>query len=113
MLLANDLEQFTGTEKYYKHWLGFNYTDGIHYLVEKGNCYWLLDIIGSYQPKHKNKPFQIWELKVNEDKSAIIDMKEDSDKPILVKQKLDWTDFSLNEIKMYLIDGVLLLPSEY
>lgn len=113
MFTANELEQFTGTENYYKHWLGFKYTDGVNYLVENAKCYWLLDVIGSYQPKHNSKRFQIWELKVKADKTGEVTMKEDSNTPILVKQKLDRTDFPLNEIKLYLIDGVLLLPNEY
>jgi hypothetical protein len=44
-------------------------------------------------------------------------MKEDSDRPILIEQKFDYTDFPLAEMKMYLIDDgenkVLILPSEY
>lgn len=40
-------------------------------------------------------------------------MKEDTDEPILVKQKIGYTDFPEGILKMYLIDNVLLLPSEY
>lgn len=106
-----ELDMFTGTENYYKHWAGFGvYTDGVLYLAEKANAYWLLDAIFSYRRKES---FQLWELKVNKDKSCILTMKEDSDSPILVKQEIEWTDFPLDYIKLYLIDGVLLLPSEY
>lgn len=114
-ITETDLNQFIGTEHYYKHWLGFNYTDGVKYLAEKAKAYWLLDLIGSYQSgkKGRKEPFQIWTLEVNEDNSAVAYMKEDSNSPILVKQEIPLTDFPLKTIQLYLIDGVLLLPSEY
>lgn len=109
-----NLSQFTGTEHWYKHMFGIvTYTDGIKYLADEAQAYWLLDIVASYQPKHKDKPFQIWKLTVNEDKTAVITMKEDSNKPVLVKQKIAYTDFPLDEIEFYCIDGIMLLKSEY
>ena len=109
-----DLSPFTSTTQYFKHWLGFNYTDGIQYMAEKGKAYWLLDLIGSYQVQHKHIRFQLWELSVNTtEHSGVITMKEDSGQPELVRQEIPFTDFPLNEIKLYLIDHVLLLPSEY
>jgi hypothetical protein len=114
--LINDLSMFTGTENYYLHNIGnFQYTDGIKYLAEKANCYWLLDIIGSYQQDKKviNISFQIWELNVSKINSAQITMKEDDGMPIIIKQKIPYTDFPLREIKLYYIDNILILPSEY
>ncbi|MCB8789014.1 DUF6876 family protein [Planktothrix agardhii] len=40
--LKTELSQFNGTENYYKHSLGFSYTDGINFLAENAECYWLL-----------------------------------------------------------------------
>ena len=111
-MLIEKLEQFTGTEHYYRHWLGFKYTDGIKYLADEAKCHWLLDAIGSYQPKHKNIPFQLWILKVDK-KKGILTMQEDSGKKFLVTQKIKYTDFPLDKIELYLIEGVLLLTSEY
>ena len=65
-----NLEMFTGTENYYRHFSGMLYTDGIQFLAQEGKCYWLLDLIGSYQPKLKHIPFQLWTIKVFPDKSA-------------------------------------------
>jgi len=113
-MLIEELNQFTGTENYYKHWLGqIVYTDGVKYLVDKAGAYWLIDVIASYQPTIKNVPFQVWVLKVNADKSAEATMYADADKPVLVKQAIKYTTFPLDEIKLWLIDGVLILPSEY
>ena len=107
-LIAN-LANFTGTEHYYQHFPGCKYTDGVKYLAETAGCYWLLDVIFSYRRKD---PFQIWTLVVK-DKKAVVTMKEDSDTPVLIKQEIEYTDFPLDEISLWLIDGVLILPSEY
>ena len=104
------LAQCWGTEHYYKHWTGFlQYTDGVKILAESADCYWLIDAIASY---HRTEPFQVWKLKVNE-KSAVLTMKEDTDCPIIVKQEIEYTDFPLDNMTLWLIDGVLILPSEY
>ena len=109
-LTQAELDQFTGTEQYHQHWMRqLVFTDGVKYMAEAGGAFWLIDVIASWQRK---EPFQIWELKVNPDKSCIVTMKEDTDEPILVTQEIPYTDFPLDEIKLYEIDGVLLLPSE-
>ncbi len=119
-LTARELANFTGTEQYYKHLFGGQYTDGVHYVAEKGGAYWLIDAIFSAQAKMKKYGFQVWKLKrtgITEPKKgeymAILTMKEDTNKPTLVEQKFEYTDFPLDEIEMWLIDGVLTLTSEY
>jgi len=109
-----NLSQFTGTENYYPYNFGIMLTDGIKYLADNADCYWLLDIVASYQfnKELENAPFQIWELKAKNEK-GIVTCKEDSNMPEIVKQKIPYTDFPLAKIKLYLIDGVLMLPSEY
>src|SRR3990167_6373010 len=108
-LKESDLDQFTGTEQYYKHWLGINYTDGVKYLAERAGAYWLIDLIAS---SHRKEPFQVSRLEKT-DKGWLATMKEDSDQPVLVRQEIEYSDFPLNEIELWLIDGVLLLKSEY
>ena len=114
--ILNDLENYTGTEHYYK--IPFSkvvYTDGINALIEKCKCWWLINDLGiEYSAKEELKrDFLVVTLKVNEDKSAILTLKEDSDlKPIFTK-KYDCTDFPLKEFEFYLIDNVFLLKSEY
>jgi hypothetical protein len=115
--LSLNLEQFIGTEQWWKHWLpGLVYTDGVKYLAEQAGAHWLIDVVASYRRK---EPFQIWELKVcpspenGTSRAATVTMIEDTDQPELVRQEIPYTDFPLDYIKLYLIDGVLLLPSEY
>lgn len=46
-------------------------------------------------------------------RQAVLTMREDADRPPRVKQFIPYTDFPDGMLKMYLIDRVLLLPSEY
>lgn len=124
MLTENDLNQFCGTTGYYLFTSGFKLTDGVKYLADEAGAYWLLDIICSYQHEPKLRTphiqhFQIWELKVlpqdeaTGGRSAVVTMKTDTNHPELVRQEIQHTDFPLDTITLYLIDGVMLLPSEY
>lgn len=105
-----ELNQFTGTEKWHRHWMGLLYTDGVEHLAEKAKAYWLLDVIFSYKRK---EPFQLWEIKLDGKGGCVVTMREDSDRKAKVTQKIPYTDFPLQELKLYLTGGVLLLPSEY
>lgn len=49
MGLDHDLQQFTSTQDYHRHFTGLLYTDGIQYLAEHGQCFWLIDLVGSHQ----------------------------------------------------------------
>jgi hypothetical protein len=87
-------------------------TDGVFALAESAGCYWLLDVIGSYQRDERlDKHFQVWKLNVNPDKSAVVQGFNDMD--LIITQEIESTDFPLDEIKFFLEGGVLLLPSEH
>jgi hypothetical protein len=127
--LKTELSQFNGTENYYKHSLGFSYTDGINFLAENAECYWLLDAIGSYQHKlrlnSRLRDFQLWLLVVGNNHEfikpeaecmAVLTCWEDTPvkgKKPAVSQQIHLTDFPLSEIKLYFEFGVLLLPTEH
>jgi hypothetical protein len=117
-LTEGDLSQFTGTSQYYPHPLGVNYTDGVHYMAEHGGGYWIIDAIAAWQidPRVSNDPMlqgiQFWSLHVNDDRSAVLICERDTD-DVVVSQEITFTDFPLNRLKLYLQDGVVLLPSEY
>ncbi len=109
--ILTGLAHCIGTEQHFSsRYLWFNYTDGIKFLWESCESYWLLTTISSHKKKQQ---FQVWNLKKNSDNSALLTMKEDSGKPNIVEQKIPYTDFPLDEIEIYLIDGILLLKSEY
>jgi hypothetical protein len=109
---------YGGSEQCYRHYSrAFNYSEGIKYLATKANCYWLLDAIASWQlsPKVKksrmNEGFQIWELTRTTGNQAILTGAWDTDK-IVVTQEIEYTDFPLPKIKLWLTDEFLCLPSE-
>ncbi len=108
-----ELRHFTGTQRYYRNFTGLLYTDGIQYLAEQAGSYWLIDLVGSHQPMLRGVPFQVWELEVNKDKSALVTMVEDDGEHIKVRQEIPFTDFPLKNFSFYCIDGVMLLKSEY
>ncbi len=114
MLTQNELEMFTGTEKYFKHPLsGYVYTDGIQYLAEKGECYWLIDkILILTRHKPKLQEFGVWKLTLNADKTATL-VCEDGNKNKLYSEELTFTDFPLPEIIVWFQNGTLFLPNEY
>jgi len=112
--ILSELAQFTGTTSYYKSSFGrLLLTDGAHYLRERLDCYWLIDIVESYQPQLKDKRFQVWSIDVKPDNSAIVEMKEDTGLEPIVRQEIGWTDFKLKQYEFFCIDGVVLLKSEY
>jgi hypothetical protein len=122
--LAAELElglaHCTGGDEIYRHWLGVQYTEGVQYLAEKANAFWLIDAIASYQPSprvrksERLQEFQFWELKVNlAEHTSVLTCREDSDEKPVITQRIEYTDFPLASIKLYVEDRVILLPSEH
>jgi len=134
--LRAGLQRFTGSETFYPHHTArILYTEGVKWLAEQAGAYWLIDAIASWQtkPNVQGAPFQIWRLQVHADRSATLIGAEDIDeqgRPVhartpvdralgrwtrgaLARQAIEWTDFPLEEIKLYLHHGILMLPSEY
>jgi hypothetical protein len=118
-LTLGDLAGFNGSDVHYVHPLfRFRYTEGVRHVATHGGAWWLLDAIASWQPKLKKRRdlgFQVWTLRRTPDKgrdSADLGC-TDGNKNHVLTQHVEYTDFPLDEIKLYWIDGVLLLPSEY
>lgn len=115
-LTKQDLDQFTGSEYWYNYSLSSKvlYTDGIKYIAEKANAYWLIDeivLIQPFKPELRKQRFQVWKLKVNEDQSATLSC-EDGDYHVLYVKDIPFTDFPFS-VSLYFSNNVLLLPSEY
>ena len=104
-----------GTESYHKFSPLPGYpviTDGVLALAEAAGCYWLLDVIGSHQNnKQLDKEFQVWKLEVNEESRECV-VRGYNDTDLIITQEIPYTDFPLKELKLYLIDGIILIPSE-
>ena len=106
---------FTGADqvtRYGKHIA----TTGAIETAETFSCYWFLDVICSYQiyRKFQNEDFQVWELKrntFNGDEFTVT--ATDGNCNVLATQKIPFSDYQENYLKMYFIDGTILLPTEY
>ena len=114
-----NLKQFTGSENWYKHPLsGYTYTDGVKYLAEKAEAYWLIDkilITTKHIPKlqlQEYQEFTSWKLIVNDDRTATL-IAEDGNGHKIYSEKINYTDFPLKEINLWFENGTLILPSEH
>jgi hypothetical protein len=121
-LKEDNLESFTGTECYYRHFTRkLVYTDGVKYLAEHGEAYWLIDLVASYQngpaiaKNERLQEFQLWEVKLV-GKGCVVTCREDSNIPPSITQEIEYTDFPF-DIKFYVEGGeigpVMLLRSEH
>jgi hypothetical protein len=121
--LRNGLAQFTGTETWYRHFLpGILFTEGVKFLADQANAYWLIDKIACAQiiKQVSAEEFQVWKLKVRDDTSALLTATDGDrgDGPVeLFAEGIPYTDFPLDEITLYAgFDGrgaVIMLPGEY
>lgn len=81
-------------------------------MAELAGAYWLLDLVGSYQPQLRKVPFQIWRID-SKDGRGTVTMRGDSNRPDRVRQEIPYTDFPEGIFEMYFASRVLMLKSEY
>jgi hypothetical protein len=123
-MTEHDLRQFTGsTEKHNLsnmcRPLNIYCSDGVKYLADQGRAFWLVDAILSHFPRANKLPqlkddMQFWHLKVDEKKhSAVLYCTDGRTDEHLIEQKIPYTDFPLAEVKLYLANKFLYLPSEH
>jgi Family of unknown function (DUF6876) len=115
-----NLNQFHGTAQYYKHLFPGKspllITEGCKYVRDACNAYWLFDALLSYQSNKilRDINFQVWEFRrLKKDLSWVLTCRQDSDKKPILTQFIEFSDFPLDSIKIWIIDKVALLPSEY
>lgn len=114
-----ELPNFYGTENYYKWSILFPHfvlTDGAQCIAEACGAYWLFDAIASYQQAYRGEDFVVAKFgKSGEEWWKLI--LDDGNDNVLAQQAIEFSDFPLNEIKLYVVksDGlwVIMLPSEY
>ena len=116
MITYSRLNRFCGSYRLHKHWSNaFTYTDGVKFLADRAKAHWLLYLIGSHQAQLLSDPvlqsLQIWTLKVKE-RNGVLTCERDSE-TVVVTQHIENIDFPLPQISLFLVSGVLLLPSEY
>jgi len=117
----HESRQFHGTAQWYKHWLGVILTDGVHWLRETLNYYWLVDDIAIFSSKFRNREDFITAEFRNIGDGGILTF-TDGNGNVFASNKYTYTDLAIETkepLKLWLVyDGgfgthVLLLPSEY
>ena len=126
--IKQGLSNFYGTEMYHQVSIFTKKvvaTDGVIWLAENANAFWLMDIITSVliskptAAKFWQNGFSSWTLKVKDHK-GVVTADDGNDHP-LYSQAIPYTDFPLDEINLFVelgetVDGeamVILLPSEH
>ena len=114
--IESQLAHCCGGESYYKTMFpNLYFTEGIKTLRDLCSCQWLIDAILSYQPKCIKDPMlkecQFWDLKKEKNSWMLICRRDKED--VAFTQRIGSSDFPLDSITIWVMDGIILLPSEY
>lgn len=113
------LSQFTTIDGWYHHCLHqFVFSDGVKWLCDRTQCDGLLTTIAYYQFRIKLQyrslePFQIWHLTCSEDRFGVLTCKAPGTNKAIIRKELDFVNSPLDNLTLWLINGMLLLPNEY
>jgi len=117
-LTQEELGYFTGTLQWYRYSPIFPkvlLTDGTLHVAQKGGAFWLMDVIASHIPAIKGDRFALAKLTVTGRTATFV--LENGNGKSLAQQEIEYTDFPLAEIKLYVVadesNWIILLPSEY
>ena len=118
------LANFQGSQALYPFILGpFTLglcTEGVQWLKENTDCSWLVNaILRQQHDPHSvitRESFQVWTLKVNAEKAAML-IAEDGSGQVLMREEIHSTDFPLSEIVLWVEHSekgpILRLPNEH
>ena len=112
----NFFETHGGSENFYRHSLAKNYlfTDGVKSMADKCECHWFIDLILSHQvyDNVRKESFQVWDLK-RQKENCFTAICTDGNHNHVTRQAIPFSDFPYDTATLWLVDGVLMLPSEY
>ena len=116
--IERNLKQFYCTSQYHKHLQpGMSpilISDGVKYVRDSLEAFWLLDAILSYQCDKEIRKigFQKWILKQH-NKDMSWELQCYDDEKIVVSQKIEYSSFPLPKIELWLLQNICILPGEY
>ena len=119
--LIDQLQGFCGSTTCFKIPLvKARYTEGVKYLAEQAQCHWLITDTAVVCKSLKNKStFIVILFKRNSTSVQERTHKEakiayaDGNGTILLEQEYEYTDFPLDELRLFFVDDMLMLPNEY
>ena len=116
--LTFQLQQYTGTNAYHKLYPKVLLTDGVKFLAEEANCFWLMDVYASHllcTIDEEQESFTCLQMLTKNHQAEIVI--DDGNGVELAKQKIEFTDFQLDNITLYACwestYWVIMLASEY
>jgi hypothetical protein len=111
------LKQFIGTSQYWKHECPGSktllLTDGCNYVRQEGDARWLFDMLAVLQKERivylqRVQHWQLTRLYIG----WVLELRG-YDGQTLLPMRIDNSDFPIDELDIWICDGVALLPSEY
>lgn len=122
--LKNALAEYSGSEHFYKVSAfapNFIITEGVKFLADEAQCYWLLDVIVSHLPAviAADEEFAVVLLERDpEGSGAVFQITDDVPANVVyARQEIEFTTFPMPSIKLYLQTDTehwtLMLPGEY
>ena len=111
-------ELFRGSEDYYKHATGYHYTEGVKYVAETCESYWLIDEIAFINYPKEIEEFQVWKLtreftKEGIPKDSFSLCCEDGNDNIVFSKTIPFSDFKHDSVEIWYCNEVIYLPSEH
>jgi len=119
--IKEGLQHFHGTEMFYQiPLLRTRFTDGLKYLSEAAECFWLITdtsvIAKSLMNRSEFITIDFRRLSEERQDSTGYEAEiiyTDGNDNILEKHGYRATDFPLDELRLFFVNGTLMLPSEY
>ena len=119
--IKEQLQYFNGTEMFYSiPLLKTRFTDGLKYLSEVAECFWLITdtsvIAKSLMNRSEFITIDFKKLPQEERESKGFDAEiiySDGNDNVLEKQGYRASDFPLDELRLFFVNDTLMLPSEY
>ena len=111
------LDTFIGSEQFFRPSITpIIMTEGVKYFADTCECYWLLDdlTINLFR-LHQQLGYLFIDIEVNKRHTVHITVREDKDMPIVYDKKIrDLCKLiPVGNYRIWLMNNVLLLPSEY
>ena len=122
--LKNALAEYSGSQQFFRvsaFARNSVVTEGVKFLADEAQCYWLLDMVVSHLPAviAADETFAVVTLKRNtEGSGAVFQIVDDVPANVVyARQEIEFTTFPLPSIKLYLQTDTehwtLMLPGEY
>lgn len=116
-----ELQQFIGSETFYKiPLIGTKFTDGIKYLADAAECFWLVTDASVIAKSLMSKSYfitvdfkRLSEKERAEKQCEALINYSDGNGIIYETHRYNVTDFPLDELRLFFVDNTLMLPSEY